>query len=261
MKMKKYLILTLFILLPISLSYSADTVTTSSGLKYIIQKQGKGKKAENGLAAEVHYTGWLTNGTKFDSSRDMGEPLEFVLGQGKVIQGWDEGIALMRVGDQFRFIIPPGLAYGDKGAGELIPPGATLVFDVQLISVHKPRKVIVDTLMEVILNYGGVKKAKELYYELKDEHDKEYNFKESQLNFLGYRLLQVGLNKDAIEIFKLNVAEFPKGYNTYDSLGEAYMIDGDTKNAIKNYEKSLKLNPNNENAKRMIEKMKEKNEK
>jgi len=255
--MKNYLLLILFILISSSITYSADTVTTFSGLKYIIQKSGKGKKAEIGKAAEVHYTGWLTDGKKFDSSRDRDETFEFILGAGQVIKGWDEGVALMRVGDKFRFIIPPELAYGDKGAGELISPDATLIFDVQLISVHNPKKSIIDTLMVVILNYGGIKKAKELYYVLKDEHEAEFNFKESQLNILGYQLLQAGMNKEAIEILKINVAEFPDAYNTYDSLGEAYMISGDTKLAIKNYDISLKLNPKNDNAKKMIEKMKE----
>jgi FKBP-type peptidyl-prolyl cis-trans isomerase 2 len=256
--MNKFILLMLSLLIPLSITYSSDTVTTSSGLKYIVKKNGKGKKAVIGKAAEVHYTGWLVDGRKFDSSRDRDETFEFVLGAGKVIKGWDEGVALMKVGDKFRFIVPPDLGYGDKGAGELIPPGATLIFDVQLISVRSPRKSIVDTLMEVILNYGGIKKAKEMYYELKDEHEDEYNFKESQLNILGYRLLQVGLNKEAIEIFKVNVAEFPDAYNTYDSLGEAYMINGDKELAIKNYEKSVKLNPNNENGKKMLEKLKEK---
>jgi len=256
--MKYYILFILCILIPVSMVYSADTVTTATGLKYIIQKNGKGKKAEIGKAAEVNYTGWLVDGKKFDSSLDRGETFEFVLGANQVIKGWDEGVALMRVGDKFRFIIPPELAYGDKGAGELIPPGATLIFDVELVKVRNPKKPIIDTLMEIILNYGGIKKAKELYYELKDEHEGDYNFKESQLNILGYRLLQVGLNKEAIEIFKINVDEYPDSFNVYDSLGEGYMITGDKKLAIKNYEISIKLNPNNENGKKMLEKLKEK---
>jgi tetratricopeptide (TPR) repeat protein len=256
--MKKYLIAVLIISVIVPSIYSADTVTTSSGLKYIIKKHGNGRKAETGKAAEVHYTGWLIDGKKFDSSRDRDETFEFTLGAGKVIKGWDEGIALMRVGDKFRFIIPPELAYGDKGAGELIQPGATLIFDVELISIHSPKKPIADTLLEVILNYGGIKKAKELYYELKDEYENLYNFKESQLNILGYRLLQVGLNKEAIEIFKINVEQYPDSFNVYDSLGEAYMINGDKELAIKNYEKSIKLNPDNENGKKMLEKLKAK---
>jgi tetratricopeptide (TPR) repeat protein len=257
MKLILLLILSIFIVTGI-FSQSGDTITTSSGLKYIIQKKGKGTKAESGKTVEVHYTGWLVDGKKFDSSRDRNETFEFQLGAKQVIKGWDEGLALMRVGDKFRLILPPELGYGDKGAGDVIPPNATLIFDVELIGVHKTRKPVADTLMEVILNGGGVEKAKELYYWLKDEHEDDYNFKEAQLNILGYKLLQVGMVKEAIEIFKINVAEFPNSSNVYDSLAEGYMTNGDNKLAVKYYKISLKLDPKNENAKKMLEKLKEK---
>lgn len=234
-----------------------DTVTTSSGLKYIVMKTGKGKQAKAGLSVEVHYTGTLIDGKKFDSSRDRGVPIEFTLGEGQVIKGWDEGIALMRVGGKLRLIIPPELAYGNKAVGEVIPANSTLIFDVELMSVHKPLKPVTDTMLVVIMD-KSVKSAIEVYYNLKDEREDEYDFKESQLNTLGYQLMQGGRVKDAIEIFKLNVEQFPDSFNVYDSLGEGYMVDGNTKLAIKNYEKSLKINPNNENGKKMLEKLKEK---
>jgi FKBP-type peptidyl-prolyl cis-trans isomerase 2 len=234
--------------------YSGDTITTSSGLKYIVLKHGRGKKSEAGKIAEVHYTGWLTDGKKFDSSKDRNETFEFTLGAHQVIAGWDEGVALMRIGDKFRLIIPPDLGYGDKGAGEIIPPGATLIFDVDLISVHKAKKSFLDTLMTITME-KNVKKAVDVYYSLKEDYEDDYNFKESQLNILGYQLLQAGRTKDAIEIFKLNVEEFPDAFNTYDSLGEGYMMNGDTKLAIKNYKISLKLNPDNDNAKKMLEQL------
>lgn len=241
-----------------SLSFSqTDTVATSSGLKYIVMKTGTGKQAKNGKAVEVHYTGYLTDGKKFDSSRDRGVPIEFTLGEGQVIKGWDEGIALMRVGGKMRLIIPPELGYGSKAIGDLIPANSTLIFDVELMSVHKPLKPIIDTMLLVIMD-KGVKQAIEVYYDLRDEYEKDYDFKEAQLNTLGYQLMQGGKVKDAIEIFKLNVEQFPDSFNTYDSLGEGYMTDGNTKLAIKNYEKSLELNPNNENGKKMLEKLKEK---
>ncbi len=240
------------------LSFSqTDTTTTSSGLKYIVNKTGKGKQATNGKAVEVHYTGMLLNGKKFDSSLDRGVPFEFVLGKGQVIKGWEEGIALMKVGGKMRMILPPELAYGEKGAGEIIPPNSTLIFDVELLGVHNPKISIVDTLMEVAMN-KNVNDAIEVYYSLKDESEAKYNFGENELNILGYQLLQAGKAKDAIEIFKLNVEQYPKSFNVYDSLGEGYMIDGNTKLAIKNYEKSLKINPDNDNATKMIEKMKSK---
>jgi FKBP-type peptidyl-prolyl cis-trans isomerase/Tetratricopeptide repeat len=231
-----------------------DTVTTASGLKYIVIEKGKGKPAENGKAVEVHYTGTLTNGKVFDSSRERGETFEFVLGRGQVIKGWEEGIALMSVGDKFKLIIPPDLGYGSRGAGDAIPPNSTIIFDVELLNVNAPKESIADTMLMVMFE-KDVKTAIELYNNLKEDYPDKYNFKENQLNILGYQLLQSGRAKDAIEIFKLNVKAYPKSFNVYDSLGEGYMIAGNKKLAIKNYKKSLKLNPNNENAKKMLEEL------
>jgi FKBP-type peptidyl-prolyl cis-trans isomerase len=112
-------------------------VKTKSGLKYIDQKVGKGDKAEKGDTVTVHYTGWLTNGKKFDSSKDRGDPFTFELGAGKVIKGWDEGVAGMKVGGKRKLTIPPELAYGKRGAGDDIPPDATLIFEVELLKVEK----------------------------------------------------------------------------------------------------------------------------
>ena len=202
-----------------------DTVTTESGLKYIVIKEGKGKKAEKGSAVEVHYTGTLVDGKKFDSSLDRGQPIEFTLGEGQVIKGWDEGIALMNVGGKLKLIIPPDLAYGNRAIGELIPANSTLIFDVELISVNIPKIPVIDTMLSVIFA-KDVKTAIEVYYELEDNYGNKYNFKETQLNILGYQLMQAGRIKDAIEIFKLNVNQFPESFNVYDSLGEGYMADG-----------------------------------
>lgn len=108
---------------------------TSSGLAYKIIKKGTGPKAEAGKTVSVHYTGKLSNGTKFDSSYDRNQPIEFELGRGRVIKGWDEGISLLNVGSKATFIIPPELAYGARGAGGVIPPNATLIFDVEVVEV------------------------------------------------------------------------------------------------------------------------------
>jgi len=108
---------------------------TSSGLEYIEVEVGTGAQAEAGKTVAVHYTGKLQNGKVFDSSISRGEPIEFPLGKGRVIKGWDEGIALMKVGGKAQLIIPPDLGYGDRGAGGVIPPNAILVFDVELVSV------------------------------------------------------------------------------------------------------------------------------
>ena len=108
---------------------------TESGLRYQFIQRGSGKKAENGKTVSVHYEGSLENGKVFDSSYPRKKPIEFRLGQGQVIEGWDEGIALLQVGDKARFVIPSHLGYGARGAGGAIPPNATLIFDVELMDV------------------------------------------------------------------------------------------------------------------------------
>ncbi len=113
-----------------------NTVTTASGLQYIDLAEGEGDAAEAGRPVSVHYTGWLTDGTKFDSSVDRNQSFQFNLGAGQVIAGWDEGVSGMKVGGKRKLTIPPELGYGAAGAGGVIPPGATLVFDVELLEIH-----------------------------------------------------------------------------------------------------------------------------
>ena len=116
---------------------TTDTMTTPSGLKYlVIEKSNNPTKAEKGMMVDVHYTGFLTDGKVFDSSIERRNPISFELGTGSVIRGWDEGIALMNIGDKFRLIIPADLGYGARGAGSDIPPNATLLFDVELVNVR-----------------------------------------------------------------------------------------------------------------------------
>ena len=110
-------------------------VTTASGLTYIVTKKGEGAQLKAGDNIIVNYTGLLTNGTKFDSSLDRGEPFSFPLGAGKVIKGWDEAFQKLKVGDHATLVIPSTIAYGTRGAGGVIPPGATLIFIVEVIGV------------------------------------------------------------------------------------------------------------------------------
>ncbi len=112
------------------------TQMTDSGLKFEDTTKGEGDVASKGQTVSVHYTGWLENGTKFDSSKDRDEPFEFKLGAGQVIRGWDEGVAGMKVGGVRRLTIPPQLGYGDRGAGGVIPPKAILIFEVELLATR-----------------------------------------------------------------------------------------------------------------------------
>jgi hypothetical protein len=241
----KYTLLSIFLLIgTVLLSAQTDTLKTESGLRYLVLKKGNGPKAEATKAVEVHYTGSLTNGKVFDSSRERGEPIEFVLGAGQVIPGWDEGIALMHVGDQFKLFIPAKLGYGEAGAGEVIPPNSDLVFDVELVSVGEPKTAIGDALLETVI-FKGIDSAKAMYYDLKKNKPNEYNFKESQLTSLGYQLIQGGKKDEGIAILKLNVEAYPNSPNVYMYIADAYRYLGQNDLALENYKKSLQLKPGN----------------
>ena len=115
---------------------TAGAVTTASGLQYIDEVVGTGAQPQPGQTLSMHYSGYLDNGTKFDSSVDRGQPLQFKLGAGQVIRGWDEGIASMKVGGKRRLIVPPALGYGANGYAGVIPPNARLTFEVELVAVQ-----------------------------------------------------------------------------------------------------------------------------
>ena len=112
-----------------------QAIQTATGLEYVDLVEGTGARPKPGETVSVHYTGWLKSGQKFDSSHDRGQPLVFPLGKRRVIKGWDEGVSTMKVGGKRKLIIPAHLGYGQQGAGGVIPPGATLIFEVELVSI------------------------------------------------------------------------------------------------------------------------------
>lgn len=129
---------TIFTILIITILYGCErnTFVTKSGVTVEVLQEGTGAQPKTGQVVTVHYTGWLTDSTKFDSSRDRGQPFKYQFGVGQVIQGWDDGVATMKVGGKSRFTIPPALGYGQTGAGGIIPPNATLIFEVELLGIQ-----------------------------------------------------------------------------------------------------------------------------
>ena len=228
-------------------------VTTASGLTYVITSHANGRRPKIGDTVLVHYTGTLIDGTKFDSSQDRKEPIAFPLGRGAVIKGWDEGIAQLGIGDSSVLIVPPQLGYGDKGAGGVIPPNATLVFVVMLVDI---KGEALSTVLQKIIDDRGIDAAVTEYRGLKERGFGDLYISEGDLNELGYRLLGRKRVPEAIEILKLNVEAYPASANVYDSLGEAYAVSGNMPLAIQNYEKSLSLDPSNTNAAMMLKKLK-----
>ena len=234
-----------------------DTLTTASGLKYIVIEKGNGVKAEAGKQVSVNYAGYLLNGKEFDNSYKRGKPIKFILGAGQVIKGWDEGIALMQVGDKFRLIIPSQLGYGEKGGGNVIPPNSTLIFDTQLMDVSAPKLSIADTLLLTIFE-KGIDSAAAQYHELYKNKKNDYDFDEDQLSALAYRFMNNGMFQNAIGLLKLNAETYPESFNVMDGLGEAYMMNGDKELARQCFEKALKLNPQDNNAGEALKKLDEK---
>lgn len=232
-----------------------DTISTDSGLKYIILEEGNGEKVQLDKEVSFEWTGYFEDGSSFGTSVGA-EPFFFVTGKGQVIKGAEEGLALMQEGDRYLFLMPPQLAYGERGSGDAIPPNATLIFNYKVLSVSEPKLSLVDTLKSVI-NADGIDESLRLYQHLKETAQDKYAFREGALNRLGYQLMGEEFLIEAIEIFRLNVEEFPTSWNVYDSLGEALMNAGNSPEAILMFEKSLKLNPDNESGKANLKKMKQ----
>ncbi|HEY6189514.1 MAG TPA: FKBP-type peptidyl-prolyl cis-trans isomerase [Pyrinomonadaceae bacterium] len=229
---------------------AAAATTTPSGLTYLITRHGNGRQPKAGEIVLVHYTGTLANGVKFDSSRDRNDPIAFKLGAGRVIKGWDEGVAHLRVGDQAVLIIPPQIGYGSKGAGGgVIPPDATLIFIIEVMDV---KATSLSEILSQTLQEKNLEAMIAQYRELKTKGLGDIYTSESELNAMGYRLLANNRVSDAIEVFKLNVEAYPNSANVYDSLAEGYLAQGDKQLAIENYRKALELDPQSESARKAL---------
>ena len=240
-----------------NINSAKDTITTASGLKYIILEKGNGIQADSGKEVEVNYNWYLTNGSLIGSSINTDDPYYFVLGTGKVVKGWDEGISYMHVGDHFRFIIPPQLGCGSTGYKYIVPPNATLIFDTYLLSVGNAKNEIVDTLLNLTMN-NGVDSAISLYKKLYNTERNKYLFIEDQLNILGFKLLMRQRKDDAIKILKLNIEMYPESAKALNNMGTAYLKLKDRNNALKYFEKALILDPENNIAKYEIGQLKKK---
>ncbi len=222
--------------------------TTASGLQYAVTFHGGGEVPQPGQVVIAHYVGTLSDGTVFDSSRTRNQPFGFTLGKKQVIKGWEEGFALLHVGDKATFVIPPKLAYGAKDRGN-IPSNSTLRFDVELLAVKEGG--LADALQET-LDRDGLTTATMHFADWKAGGFSRLYPDESQLNNLGYYYLQAGKLPEALAVLRWNVELFPNSANVYDSLGEALVKDGQADPAIANYEKSLRLDPKNANAEKVL---------
>jgi len=259
--MKRFLFTSLFFSLILSaFAYNYDTLSTESGLKYFYTVHGEGEEVISGYVVITEYIGSFEDGTVFDSSRDREESFAFTLGAGQVIPGMDEGVNMMRIGDRMTFIMPAELAYGEKGAGDVIPPNTTLIFDVELLDMME---FSLGSLLYEALTINAADPSDttlhpdamfDKYNELADTNFEGIYYNQGDLNRIGYLLLD-DYPEDALQVFKLNVDLYPEAANPYDSLAEAYMKMGKKKLAIINYAISLQYDPGNKNATEMIQKL------
>src|SRR6478735_4114039 len=242
-------VLFLLSLVPFLRADTPPLVTTSTGLQYAITAHGSGAQPQAGQVVIAHYTGTLPDGTVFDTTRKDGKPFAFTLGRKQVIKGWDEGFALLHVGDRAVLVIPPDLAYGDQQRG-LIPANSTLKFEVELVEIKG--RALSDLLQETI-DTAGLDAAKQKFAEAKADGFAGLFVDEGQLNGLGYRYLgKAGKLPEALAVLRWNVELFPESGNVYDSYGEALVKDGDRAGALAAYAKAVELDPANRNAKKFL---------
>ena len=223
--------------------------TTASGLRYAVTTPGTGPQPQAGQVVLVRYVGTLADGKQFDRTEDKDAPFAFTLGRKQVIKGWDEGFALLHVGDKATFIIPANLAYGEKVRGP-IPANSELHFDVELVELKD--RALSDLLQDTI-DTAGLDAAKAKFAEVQAAKFAGLYVSEGQLNGLGYRYLgKAGKLPEALTVLKWNVDLFPASGNVYDSYGEALVKNGDRAGALAAYAKAVELDPANKNAKKFL---------
>jgi len=251
--MKKYL-LALILIAGIGTNVFAqtDTNTTSSGLRYYFTHKGSGPALKPGKVAIWHYGLTLTDGKKIDNSWDRGRPLGEIYPSKRIIKGTTEALSLMHIGDRGIFIMPAAIAYGEKGSRGVIPPNATLVFDMELVDIKE--KALAPILDSVLYDKADTAHANPHVTEVVNTYkalakqglDNVYT-SEDDINVIAYSLMDKH-SVEALVLFKFNAKLYPTSWNIFDSLAEGYMATGNNKLAIKYYKKSLALNPANDNA-------------
>jgi len=248
--MKKITTFLFCFLFATSLGFATDD---EPKLRVDITHPGYGEPAKDGQVVIAHYTGTLQDGTVFDSSRERDEPFAFTLGREQVIKGWDLGFAQLRVGDRATLTIAPELAYGDRDR-DPIPPGSTLIFEVELLDL---KDHALSDLLAQLIDDEGVAAAKERFTELREYDFEGYYVSESQLNMLGYQYLGKAQMDEALAIMEMNVALHPTSGNTHDSLAEVFYNIGRREDSLREYRRSLDLDPSNTNAEKFIKELTE----
>ncbi len=222
-------------------------ITTASGLTYVITHAAHGRRAQAGEVMFSHYTVLLADGKKIESSLDHGDPFGFTVGAGQVIKGMEEVMSKLGVGDEAVAIMPPQIAYGEKGAGSAIPPGATLVFLLHVTDLRAHDKVLSNVLQDLVTNQG-LDAAVKRYQELKAAQFGDVYASEGELASLAYRLLRKKMFAEALTFLRLNTEAYPKSADAFANLADGLKKSGDKAQALQACQHALELDPKNADA-------------
>ncbi|HEY4081596.1 MAG TPA: FKBP-type peptidyl-prolyl cis-trans isomerase [Burkholderiaceae bacterium] len=222
-------------------------ITTASGLTYMVTHAANGRHAQAGEVMFSHYTVLLADGKKIESSIDHGDPFGFTVGAGQVIKGMEEVMSKLGVGDEAVAIMPPQIAYGEKGAGTAIPPGSTLVFLLHVMDIRAHDKVLSNVLQDLVQNQG-LEAAVKRYRELKAAQFGDIYASEGELASLAYRLLKKKMFTEAIAFLKLNTEAYPKSADAFANLADGFKKSGDKAQALLACQHALELDPKNADA-------------